>query len=75
MMRPRGSSGKRLKRENGRRGFHFIGAGRDSAAMEGGQKKAWAFRVMEGAIQGGIRGEIKRKERGLIPPINFGIPV
>lgn len=31
------------------------------------------FRAIEGTNQGGKRGKSKTKERGLIPPINFGI--
>uniref|UniRef100_I1Q2A3 Uncharacterized protein n=2 Tax=Oryza glaberrima TaxID=4538 RepID=I1Q2A3_ORYGL len=61
-----GRRGRRLKRENGRRGFHFIGAGREPATGEGGTEAGMAagghgrwpgmarlFRVINGAIQGG----------------------
>nr|BAD34030.1 BKRF1 encodes EBNA-1 protein-like [Oryza sativa Japonica Group]BAD62085.1 BKRF1 encodes EBNA-1 protein-like [Oryza sativa Japonica Group] len=61
-----GRRGRRLKRENGRRGFHFIGAGRELATGEGGTEAGMAagghgrwpgmarlFRAINGAIQGG----------------------
>nr|ABA93526.1 hypothetical protein LOC_Os11g27660 [Oryza sativa Japonica Group] len=79
-----GELGKRKKRENGRRGSHFIGAGWEergtAVEMAAGGHGRWPgmarpFRVNKSTNQGRIRGELKRKERGLIPPNQFWNPM
>nr|AAK50593.1 hypothetical protein [Oryza sativa Japonica Group]ABF97158.1 retrotransposon protein, putative, unclassified [Oryza sativa Japonica Group] len=77
-----GELGKGLKQENARRGFHFIGEGREPGMGEGGTATgntagghgrrpgmARPFRAIGGAIQGGKRGKSKRNQWGLITPI------
>jgi hypothetical protein len=77
-----GELGKGLKRENARRGLHFIGWGREpatggagtSTGMAAGGNGWWPdlarpFPRIEDTIQGEIKGELKRIQWGLISPI------
>nr|AAP44607.1 hypothetical protein [Oryza sativa Japonica Group]ABF97031.1 hypothetical protein LOC_Os03g35360 [Oryza sativa Japonica Group] len=77
-----GKFGRRQKRENGRRGFHFIVEGREPATgkaraaprMAAGGHERWLemarpFRVIEGAIQGGKFGGIEEEGKGINSPL------
>uniref|UniRef100_I1R946 Uncharacterized protein n=1 Tax=Oryza glaberrima TaxID=4538 RepID=I1R946_ORYGL len=77
-----GERRKGLKLENGPRGFHFIGWGREPGTGEvgtaaeksaGGHGKrsglARAFRVIKSTNQGGNMGERERNKWVLLPPI------
>nr|ABB47258.1 hypothetical protein LOC_Os10g20420 [Oryza sativa Japonica Group] len=77
-----GERGRGLKLENGPRGFHFIGWGREPGTGEvgtaaeksaGGHGKrpglARAFRVIKSTNQGGNMGERERNKWVLLPPI------